>query len=785
MPNTPTQRLSAVTEITSEGAADLIRPTALSAWMTPSSNGRTLPESLLEHLARAVGADYTFVATPLEDGGRRARITVSHPSDLVGAEFELTGSACAALSEWGTLVYPDTARRFFPADTILDSLGANAFAGAVMCDLSGIPIGWIGVVGVNALGSRGLTQELTELVADCVAAEMRDRRPSRLSKEAQALEATVPPIAASIPGEKELGNTEGFDLCATAVAALAASMDGFWDWSLPQGRVRYSARWCELLGLGNEMKVDTPAYWTSRLHPDDKQPLLDILAEVTAGDRKVLHCEHRLRHLNDSWRSVVARGVVLHDERGQPERIVGWLSDISEQKEMEEQLVNRAFRDRLTGLPNRTLFMDRLTHVVDTAQRHPERRYAMLLLNLDDFHRVNARFSETEGDEVLATVAQRLSVIVRPEDTLACLGGDRFAVIIDDENAPNSAPRIAERILRSVASPVKVTGDEVYLTGRIGIATSESGYRRATDVIRDASTALSRVPKDTTERFAVFDGTMHDAAAMRLQLEMDLRRALERSEFELQYQPIVAAADGKVTAFEALIRWRHPMRGLLTPASFLAVAVDSGLIIPMGRWVMSEVCKQSAIFDRLLGERVPITVNLTARQLAHPDFLTDVGRALAETGVDPEALVFEITEDAFIEEPEKATKLLSELRDRGIRLLVDDFGTGYSSLSYLRDLPVHGVKIDRTFLRGVELPGTEREIVRAIVCLAHVMGLEVVAEGVETQAQLDASRELGCDHAQGYFLARPMEGAEAVLDTLPRLHPEAVIPKPAEAAIDS
>jgi diguanylate cyclase (GGDEF)-like protein/PAS domain S-box-containing protein len=431
--------------------------------------------------------------------------------------------------------------------------------------------------------------------------------------------------------------------------------------------------------------------------------------------------------------------------------------DISKRKQMEERLLHDAFHDALTGLPNRALFMDHLKLAVERAKR-PKKKYlfAVLFLDLDRFKNINDSLGHTMGDQLLVAIAGRIGKCLRHVDTVARFGGDEFAVLLDGVEDVNDPIRVAQRLQRELTTPISVGGHEVFTTVSIGIALSSTGYERPEEVVRDADTAMYRAKAAGKSRYEIFDTGMHARAVALLKLETDLRRAVEREEFVIHYQPIVSLFDDEVRGFEALVRWQHPERGLVTPSEFIPVAEETGLIIPLGRWVLRESCRQMHRLQASSSASRPLSlsVNLSGRQFMQPDLVGQIKQILRETDFDPHRLQLEITESSVIENTETVTEMLLQLRALGIRLSMDDFGTGYSSLSYLHRFPIHTLKIDRSFVSGGD---GENEIVKTIIMLARNLGMDIVAEGVETKEQLAYLRGLECEYGQGFLFSHPLD----------------------------
>ena len=422
--------------------------------------------------------------------------------------------------------------------------------------------------------------------------------------------------------------------------------------------------------------------------------------------------------------------------------------------------------DPLTGLPNRLLFMDRLNDVIDRGTTHANYEFAVFFLDIDRFKVINDSLGHAAGDALLTGVSRRLEESLRGTDTiaryaaectLARLGGDEFTVLLPGVRHTPDALAVADRLVNAVSRPFQIEGREIVVSVSVGVVMGDARYRQAADMVRDADTAMYRAKDRGRTRAELFDTSMLAAAEERLSIESDLRRAIDRHEFTLHYQPIVALSDQRLCGFEALVRWQHPTRGLVAPDGFIPIAEETGLIVPLGRWVLHEACRQLRDWDREFPESRSLTVNvnLSARQCLHPDVVADVGRALSESGLEPHRLKLEITESLVLESSDEVIGILTALRGLGVQLGLDDFGMGYSALSYLRRLPVQTIKIDRAFVSGIDHAGNI-EIVRAILSLASGLSMNVTAEGVETADQAAQLKDLSCEFAQGYFFDRPL-----------------------------
>ena len=426
---------------------------------------------------------------------------------------------------------------------------------------------------------------------------------------------------------------------------------------------------------------------------------------------------------------------------------------------VEEQLVHNSFHDALTGLPNRALFLDRAQRCLHQMERREGYLFAVISIDLDGFQAINASFGQPAGDKVLIEIGERLVRKVRSCDTVARLGGDEFALLLDDVKDVSNAVRVAERLQEGLAKPFLVDGREVLTSASVGIAASMRTYKRSDDALRDASTAMARAKRLGPGQAAVFDMRMHTQALTRLKLETELRQAAEREEFLLYYQPVVSLQTGRITGFEALLRWRHPQRGIVAPSEYLSVVEEIGLLIPVGQWVLQNALQQLRAWQAECSDALPLSmsVNLSCKQFLQAELFKIVEETLRETGLDPRSVTLEVTETVMMENAEAALTTLAQLRERRIRISMDDFGTGYSSLSYLQRLPIDDLKIDQSFVALMKPAGESLEIVRGIITLAHNLGKQVIAEGIETGEQLALLRSLGCDYGQGYLFSKPME----------------------------
>ncbi len=440
----------------------------------------------------------------------------------------------------------------------------------------------------------------------------------------------------------------------------------------------------------------------------------------------------------------------------------------SERKETAEQLTRQAFYDPLTHLPNRALFMDHLQKALERRKRSPHHIFAVIFLDVDRFKMINDGLGHFVGDQLLVQFSQRLKKQVRSVDTVARFGGDEFAILMEDAEKIGDVNRLANRIKDETRLPFHVNGHEIFVTVSIGIALSNtSNYDLKDDLIRDADIAMYQAKARGKACHVIFASTMHATAATALRLENDLRRAVEKKEFTLHYQPIISIENNKIIGFEALVRWQHPVRGLITPTDFIKTAEETGLIIPIGEWVIREACHQMCRWQQQVPEyrNLTVSVNVSSKVFSHNDFYEVVKNILLETGLEAKSLRLEIVESMLIENPEPAASLLQRLKNLNVRFDIDDFGTGYSALNYLRHFPINGLKIDRSFTEALTYDKSNAEIVKTIIALAHALGLDVIAEGIETTEQLEVFKTMNGEYAQGFFLFKPMD-SNAVAELL-------------------
>lgn len=524
---------------------------------------------------------------------------------------------------------------------------------------------------------------------------------------------------------------------------------------------RVNQSFCSLLGYGEQELLRNDLQ--SVTHPEDLScRLADIyrMAEMeavtTTAETRYIHKEG-----HEVWTITSFSSVAGPD--GKPVHFIMQAQDITERKRAEKELHHAAFYDSLTSLPNRALFTEHLQLAINRAKRHSDHHYAVMFLDIDRFKNINDSLGHAIGDQLLVGVGQRLKLSTREEDIVSRFGGDEFAILLNGIKSSAEAIMIAERIQREMAVPFNLSGHEVFSGGSLGMALSTFDYRTSEEILRDADTAMYCAKGQGKARLEIFDKVMHTRVASRLQLENDLRRAVDQEEFEVHYQPVVNMSTGALSGFEALVRWRHPERGLVSPAEFIPAAEETELIVPIGAFVLREACRQTRQWQLDRNSETPLTisVNLSAQQFKQPDLVEQVKQILYQTKLDPECLNLEITESVIMDNAEAATGMLRQLRSLGVQLSIDDFGTGYSSLSYLHRFPVTILKVDRSFVSRMGMDHESLGIVETIITLAAKLKMKAVAEGVETVEQRDQLKDLNCAYAQGFLYSKPLAAADA------------------------
>jgi diguanylate cyclase (GGDEF)-like protein/PAS domain S-box-containing protein len=596
----------------------------------------------------------------------------------------------------------------------------------------------------------------------------------------QRKDGTVIPVDIAI-SELKRGSRRGFigsfrDLTARKAADEAlrrseeryalvaeAANDGLLDWDIEAGTVYFSSRWPALLGLGQDQLRPAPDEWFKRIHADDfARVSADIDAHLT-GATPHFESEYRIHHADGGWRWVVSRGMAVRRADGSPTRMVASLSDVTARKEAEQRVIHNATHDTLTGLPNRTLLLDRISRT-----RAPARvRSALMVIDVDRFKVANESLGHSIGDQILVTLARRLPKSLAPGDTLARLSGDEFAVLVGEVENERAALALAERLRRRVARPIEIGGDAVVLSASVGVALLPSGRVRPADLLRDANLAMYQAKVDGGDRVRLFTDDLRQRSAYLLRSETELRRGIETGRLSVHYQPLVSLATGAMAGFEALARLTLPSGDMLPPGDFIPVAEQTGLIVPLGLKVLQQGCDQLRRWHNEYGNHLTMAVNLSPRQLEDPEIVKEIARVLEQAGHSGFRLKLEITEGALINNPEVAATQLAAIRALGVQICIDDFGTGHSSLAYLHRFPIDVLKIDRFFIGRMAEQRRDLELVRGIVGLCHNLGVDVVAEGVETAEQAKILSDIGCEYGQGYLFGRPMS-AGATSDWLDR-----------------
>ena len=547
-------------------------------------------------------------------------------------------------------------------------------------------------------------------------------------------------------------------------AVVEGASDGLFEWDLVTNEVEYSTRWKQMLGLDVNQKLDTPDVWFNLVDSSDLAQLEADLAMCLAGQTPSLRNQHRLNTAAGQVRWMLCRGELIHDEEGTPLRLVGSLSDTTEFKLAEEKLRHAAEHDKLTDLPNRATVHARIEQAI---RRHRltggRRRFALMFLDFDRFKVINDSLGHDAGDQLLIQIADRLRGEVRLTDTAARIGGDEFVILLEDIEGFDAVVRVADRLLDVFGKPFEIDGSEVTSTASIGIVDGSAGYDSADVVIRDADSAMYHAKSLGKARYAIFDQDMHDESLKRLVLERELRQAIGTGQIFMVYQPIVGVEDGAPCGFESLVRWQHPELGVVRPDHFIHVAEETGLIVPLGKWILEQACCDILRIRALMPELdLTMNVNLSRRQLVQPDIVEMVCDTVSAVGAEPTMIKLEITESVIMDANAAVIPVLNRLRGNGFQLAMDDFGTGHSSLSCLHQFPIDVLKIDRSFVQSLDQHVEFAAVIQAIVTLAQTLGLSVVAEGIETLEQLAVLQALNCDQLQGYLFARPLPIDEAL-----------------------
>lgn len=545
--------------------------------------------------------------------------------------------------------------------------------------------------------------------------------------------------------------------------AVSGARDGIWDWDLKDNKIHYSPKWKKMLGYKDDEIGSSPQEWFNRIHPDDVENTKVSISAHINGSTRHFASEHRMRHSDGSYRWVLAKGVAVQDDDEHVTRMAGSQTDITDRKRVEKQLLHDALHDSLTGLPNRTLFLDRLSQAIERSKRNEHYHYAVCFMDIDNFKDVNDSHGHLVGDEYLVVVANLLRKGLRATDTLARFGGDEFVVLLEDLRDPQNIHRITDWIQQKFAEPLTISGHKVTHTASIGVVLSTEGYEQADEMIRDADIAMYSAKSKGKAHTELFAPEMREKIMERISLEKDLRHAIDNEEIAVHYQPIVDFNTGKLVGFEALSRWPHPTQGFLNPGVFLPVAIDTGLIVDLDRLVIHKAIRQIQEWQEQLppDETLTINVNISKAHFTNHDFVLYIKHILKDTGLEPRCLVLEITERTLVDNKEISKKVFNELEVIGVQFQIDDFGIGYSSLGYLSSFPINALKIDTSFIHQLGGDPAQEKVVQAIINLTQRLNANVIAEGVETLDQLEALREMGCTLGQGKIVSMPLKSSEA------------------------
>jgi diguanylate cyclase (GGDEF)-like protein/PAS domain S-box-containing protein len=547
--------------------------------------------------------------------------------------------------------------------------------------------------------------------------------------------------------------------------AMRASNDGLWDWDLKTNKIYYSDRWKEMLGFNDDEISDTPDEWLSRIHQEDHDRVRASIDAYLEGTTSNFEIEYRIRHFSDNYLWMMAKGLAIRTSSGRATRFAGSQTDVSERKSNEEQMIYDALHDTLTSIPNRTLLLDRIRQSLVRLKRYPETSFAIIFIDLDRFRLVNESLGHIHGDELLQLISARLKETIPIGDTVARLGGDEFSILLQDIDSVRDVEVIAKDIQHSFSKPFFLGDKEVFASASMGIAHSDNNYKTPEEILRDSELAMYRAKRDGKSQSIVFQPQFRQSSLSPIDLDTDLRRALDRDEMELHYQPIISMRDRTISGFEALLRWSHRSRGVISPNEFIPLAEETGLIYDLGQWVLGKACKQIAAWNKSKKkeDQLEISINLSSRQFSDPNLVDGIVENIEKSGFDAEFLKIEITESALMQNAQRSVSMLNQLKDLNIKVCVDDFGTGYSSLSYLHTFPIDTLKIDRSFVHDMSRNFRNMEIIRTIIMLAHNLKLDVIAEGVETGEQDAQLSALGCQFAQGFYFSRPINSSDAAL----------------------
>lgn len=556
-----------------------------------------------------------------------------------------------------------------------------------------------------------------------------------------------------------------------ALAARGAN-DGLWDWDLPSDQIYYSPRWKNMLGYKEHEISSSLDEWFKRVHPRDLGSLKAQIEDHLAGLIPHFQTEYRIWHRDGRYRWMLCRGLAIKDQEGQAIRMAGSQTDITDRKTVEEQLQHDSTHDPLTDLPNRALFIDRLERLLKRSKEDPSSLFAVLFIDLDQFKIINDSLGHMAGDELLVEVARRLERCMKEQDTVARFGGDEFAILVDQIDDVNDSIDLANKMQSELKKPINLNGHEIVITASIGIALSTGNYEHSEDLIRDADTTMYHAKAQGRARYVLFERSMHHQALTKLHLKTDLRKAIERQEFQVYYQPVLSLKNNKIVSAEALVRWQHPTLGLLPPNEFIKLAEETGLIVPLGEWVLRTACAQIKEWHRMGHTSLQVMVNISIHQLKQQRLSAEfIKEVVEENEIDAHSLELEMTESVNVLDSESQLSNINRLKEVGLQISIDDFDL-FSSLRILQNFPIDTLKLDRSFVQDMLKDHKSAQIVGAIINLAHRLNLSVIAEGVEREEQLTFLQVQGCDKVQGFLFSAPVPAQEFTkLLEIGRLYP--------------